>query len=131
LLADGVLALHVAIAVFVVAGALLVVFGNLKGWRWVNQPLFRYLHLGAILFVVVQAWMGRRCPLTALEMALRLKSGDEAYAGSFMQHWLQRLLYYDAPAWVFVAVYTAFGALVVGCWWYFPPNRVRRGPGPA
>lgn len=52
LLADIVLTLHVAIVAFVVGGLVLVVVGNLRGWRWVNALWFRLAHLGAILFVV-------------------------------------------------------------------------------
>jgi hypothetical protein len=131
LLADAVLAVHVAIVVFVVAGLFLVILGNVNGWHWVNRRLFRYAHLAAIAIVLAQAWLGRICPLTVLEMTLRRAAGSETYPGSFVQYWLQRLLYYDAPQWVFLLAYSAFGALVAACWWYFPPDRARRGPGTA
>lgn len=127
LLADFVLALHAAIVVFVVGGLALVVAGNLRGWRWVNALAFRLAHLAAIALVVAEAWFDAVCPLTTLEMWLRAKAGTPVYAGSFVGHWLQRLLYYDAPAWVFTLCYTLFGALVVGAWRYFPPRLERRG----
>jgi len=44
LLADAVLALHVAIVVFVVGGLVRVVTGNQRGWRWVNAWWFRLAH---------------------------------------------------------------------------------------
>jgi GNAT superfamily N-acetyltransferase len=69
-------------------------------------------------------WAGAVCPLTTLEMRLRAKAGAETYAGSFIGHWLQRILYYDAPPWVFTLGYTIFGLVVVATWWYFPPNSV-------
>jgi len=69
------------------------------------------------------------CPLTTLEMALRLRAGSGVYEGSFIQHWLQRLLYYEAPGWVFALAYTLFGLLVVIAWWYFPPTLRRRSRG--
>jgi hypothetical protein len=121
LLADAVLALHVALVVFVVGGLVAVVAGNLAGWHWVNRPGFRLAHAAAIAVVVAEAWFGLACPLTTLEMGLRQRAGASTYAGGFVEHWLQWLLYYDAPAWVFVTLYTVFGLLVAATWWYFPP----------
>ena len=124
LLADAVLALHLAVVVFVVGGQAAVVVGNLRGWRWVNDLGFRLGHLGAIGFVVAQAWLGATCPLTSLEMWLREQaSPGSGYSGSFVGYWIARILFYDAAPWVFVVVYTAFGALVLASWWHFPPQR--------
>ena len=126
-LADVVLALHVAVAAFIVGGLVLIVVGNLCGWRWVNALWFRLAHLAAIIFVVAEAWIDFTCPLTSVEMWLREKAHAEIYDGSFIEHWLQRILYYDAPAWVFTLCYSLLGALVVAIWWYFPPRSDRRG----
>lgn len=132
-LADAVLAIHAGIVVFVVAGLILVVAGNLRGWRWVNAFWFRLLHLGAILVVVAESWFGIVCPLTSLENWLRLQAhagGDAGgYAGSFVEHWLQRLLYWQAPAWVFTLAYSLFGLAVVASWWRYPPRRDSRRAG--
>jgi len=125
LLADAVLALHVALVLFVVGGLLLVVVGNLRRWRWVNRLGFRLAHLLAIAVVVAEAWLDIPCPLTTLEMALRSQAGAPTYGGGFIEHWLQWLLYYDAPAWVFVTLYTVFGLIVAATWWYFPPTSKR------
>ncbi|MBI2992822.1 MAG: DUF2784 domain-containing protein [Gammaproteobacteria bacterium] len=126
LLADAVLVLHAAIVVFVVGGLVLVIFGNMLGWAWVNALWFRIAHLAAIGVVAAQAWLGAICPLTTLEMWLRAEARATTYSGSFIEYWLQRLLYYDAPPWVFVLVYSLFGLLVLATWWYFPPTFRRR-----
>ena len=125
-LADAVLTLHVAIVVFVVGGLLLTLAGNLRGWRWVNAPWFRLAHLAAIAVVVAEAWFGVVCPLTSLEMWLRMQARAGAYAGGFIEHWLQRLLYWNAPAWVFTLAYSLFGLAVLATWWRWPPE-FRRG----
>jgi polyferredoxin len=121
LLADTVLALHVAIVVFVVGGLVLIIVGNLRRWLWVNAAWFRLAHLVAIAIVAAEAWIGVVCPLTSLEMALRSRAHATTYGGSFIEHWLQRFLYYDAPAWVFTLGYSLFALAVVTVWWYFPP----------
>lgn len=121
LVADAVLVLHVAVVAFVVGGLVFVVVGNLRNWRWANVLWFRLAHLGAIALVAAEAWLGVACPLTTLEMRLRAKAGATTYGGSFIEHWLHRALYYEAPSWVFALVYSLFGLLVVAAWWYFPP----------
>lgn len=131
-LADAVLVLHTGIVLFVVGGLLLVLLVNgLRlgpRWGWVNRPLFRGLHLAAIGVVVAESWLGIECPLTTLEMALRARAGEAAYAGSFVQHWLQRLLYYNAPGWVFTLAYSVFGLAVAATWWRWPPRRRQAAP---
>ena len=129
-LANAVLALHVAVVVFVVGGLVAVIAGNVAGWRWVNRLAFRIAHAVAIAVVVAEAWFGLACPLTTLEMALREGAGAPTYGGGFVEHWLHALLYWDAPAWVFVALYTVFAVLVAATWWYFPPTSASRPAGP-
>lgn len=126
LLADGVLVAHVALVVFVVGGLVLILVGNLRAWRWVNALWFRMAHLSAIGVIAAEAWIGAACPLTTLEMALRIKARSPTYDRSFIEHWLQRILYYDAPPWVFTLAYSLFGLVVVAAWWYFPPRTHRR-----
>lgn len=121
LLADIVLLVHTSIVLFVVGGLVLVVSGNLLGWPWVNRLWFRLLHLAAIAIVVAGSWLDITCPLTTLESWLRVRAGSVGYKASFIEHWLQQLLFYEAPTWVFVVVYTVFGLLVVAAWRYFPP----------
>lgn len=123
LAADAVLVLHVLFVVFVVVGLLLIMTGRLLSWSWVSNWWFRVSHLVAIGVVVLQSWLGVICPLTRLEMALREKAGDATYAGGFVSHWLETILYYRAPAWVFAVCYTAFGLLVLLSWYWVPPRR--------
>ena len=130
LLANGVLLLHVAIVVFVIGGLVVIVVGNRRAWRWVNGLGFRLAHLATIAVVVAEAWVGAICPLTTLEMGLRGKARAATYEGSFIEHWLQRLLYYDAPDWVFTLGYSLFGLAVLATWWFFPPRAKGRAKRP-
>ena len=122
-LADAVLLLHVGVVIFIVGGLLLVLAGGRTGWRWVRNFRFRLLHLAAIVYVAGQSWFGMACPLTLLESWLRLRALQAAYQRGFIEDWLQRALYFDAPAWVFVAGYSLFAGLVMLSWAWYPPRR--------
>jgi uncharacterized protein DUF2784 len=121
--ADAILLLHGLFVVFVVIGMALIFIGKVRVWSWVRNPWFRLTHLVAIAVVVVQSWFGLICPLTTLEMALRSRAGDKVYSGSFIQYWLESILYYQLPSWVFVVVYMVFGAVVVASWFWIRPRR--------
>jgi hypothetical protein len=125
LLADLVLALHSGVVIFIVLGTVLIVVGNLRGWRWVNHFWLRFVHLAGMLSVAIGTWLDITCPLTDVERWLRIKANAETYSGSFIGHWLQQLLFYDFAPWVFVLTYTLFGLLILALWWIFPPRRKR------
>jgi hypothetical protein len=117
-LADGILLLHFLVVLFVLAGlAAGLCWLAWRQPRWAVSPWFRYAHLGAVAIIVLQAWLGRLCPLTLWENALRQSAGQPVYEESFVQHWLHGLLFYDLPFWVFTAAYTLFGAAVLWVWW--------------
>jgi len=120
--ADVILFTHVLFVSFVVFGLLLIFAGRLFSWSWVRNPWFRLAHFIAIGVVVVQSWLSVICPLTTWEMALREKAGDTAYAGTFISHWLETILYYDAPKWLFTICYTVFGSLVLSTWFWVRPR---------
>lgn len=120
--ADLVLAAHALFVVFVVLGLVLILCGAALRWSWIRNPWFRAGHLLAIVVVVLQSWLGVLCPLTSIETSLRLRAGDAPYAGSFIAHWLEALLYYQAPAWVFILCYTLFGAVVAISWYCIRPR---------
>jgi len=101
LAADALLVLHFAVVAFIVGGLLLTWLGAAAGWRWVRNPWFRYAHLAAIGFVAVEALLGYACPLTVWEDLLR----GGLRPASFVGRWAYRLLYYDAPEWVFTVLY--------------------------
>lgn len=122
LFADALLTLHVAIVVFVVGLLPLVLVGGALGWRWVRHRGLRLSHLGLIVFIAIQAWLGQLCPLTVWEQSLRRTAGQGSYRESFIEHWLSRLLYWEAPWWVFLATYTAFACVVALAWWWVRPT---------
>jgi len=117
--ADALLVVHFAIVAFIIGGLLLTWAGALLGWSWVRNPWFRYAHLGAILFVALEALIGVMCPLTLWEDALRGGSRPDSFIG----RWVQRLLYYRAPEWVFTTLYAAWAAATLATLRLVPPRR--------
>ena len=121
-MADALLVVHFLIAAFIVGGLPLVWLGAALGWRWVRNPWFRYLHLGAIAFVAAEALLGIVCPLTVWEDWLRGSPRPESFIG----RWAHRALYYQAPEWVFTTAYLAWAAATLITLRLVPPRRKAR-----
>jgi hypothetical protein len=122
MLAAAVVVVHFVIVLFVVAGVPLVYLGVAMRWAWVRSWRWRVLHLGAILVIAAESLLGIACPLTVWEDTLR----GRQIAGGFIERWIDRILFYEAPAWVFTAAYLAFAALVLLTWIAVPPIRDTR-----
>jgi hypothetical protein len=122
MLADAIVVVHFLIVLFVLAGVPLVYLGVALHWVWVRRWHWRVLHLGAIVFIAAESLLGIACPLTVWEYALR---GQRSTHG-FIERWVDRILFYDAPPWVFTVSYLAFAALVLVTWIAVPPTRQPR-----
>lgn len=132
-LANAVLITHVGVVLFIIGALVLTLIGVACKWEWVKNFWFRAVHLAGIGYIAMQAWLGVVCPLTTLELWLRGRAGQAVYEGDFIAHWLRQLMFYEAPPWVFIAAYSAFGLLVALAWVLAPPvrpcilRRLRRG----
>jgi polyferredoxin len=118
-IADALLVLHFFIAAFIAGGLPLIWLGAALGWRWVRDPWFRYAHLAAIALVAAEALLGIACPLTVWEDLLRGGVQTE----SFVARWVQRLLFYRAPEWVFATAYALWAAATLVTLRLVPPRR--------
>jgi hypothetical protein len=128
LLADALLALHALLAAFIVLGLPVVWLGALAGWAFVRRRGWRLAHLGALAVIAAQALLGRICPLTIWEDALRRAAGTPGrYGSSFAAFWAERVFYWDLPSWVFTLLYLALLAAVAATWVLVPPRRPARG----
>ena len=121
--ADIVVAVHATYVAIVVAGLVAILIGSAAQWRWVRNFCFRAAHLAMILLVCAEALIGTSCPFTRLENALRLSAGETGYARDFIAYWLDRLIFYNAPPWVFTSVYLTFGMVVLLTLWFIPVRR--------
>ena len=117
LLADAILTVHFSVVLFVGLGLIAGILFLLAGWpAWAGNRTFIYIHISVVAVSFKQTWVGVLCPLTTIEGQLRRLAGQSAYDQSFVQYWLQRLLYYQAEPWVFTAFYTAFGVVALVVW---------------
>ena len=123
LLADLLVALHLAIVLFIVLGELLILAGGWLRWRWVRARRFRFAHLAAIALVVGCGIYPGYCPLTLWEYDLRVAAGQPAEAGSFVGRLIQEILFYEWPGWIFLPLYAAFLLLVIASWIWIRPRR--------
>jgi len=123
ILADVVLVAHFSYVAFVVVGLALVWIGYFLRWGFVRNGRFRLAHLAAMGVVMLESVFGVTCPLTTWEMRLRLLAGGGPYSqGSFLQHWIHRILFYPADEGVFRVIYAAFFALVLLSFWIVRPQ---------
>jgi hypothetical protein len=99
-LADAVLLAHFSFVLF-------VVFGGAAVLRW---PRLAWIHLPAVGWGVLIEYAGWICPLTPLENALRRASGDPAYAGGFIDHYVGLAVY---PAGLTRGVQVALGSVLL------------------
>jgi len=122
MLADTIVVVHLLIMLFVVTGVPLVFLGAARHWAWVRSWRWRLLHLIAIAVIAAESIFGIACPLTVWEDKLR---GEQTSTG-FIERWIDRILFYDAPTWVFTAAYVSFAVLVVITWVAVPPAKGQR-----
>jgi hypothetical protein len=115
LLADFVVAIHLAYAGFIVLGMLAILLGIVFKWRWVRNFWFRTIHLLMITAVVVEELLGIECPLTGWENSLRWQAGETVREGTFIGRLLHDILFWEVPPEIMTIVYCLIiFALLVG-----------------
>ncbi|CAB4557600.1 MAG: DUF2784 domain-containing protein [Actinomycetes bacterium] len=112
LLADVVVVIHFGFVLFVVFGGLLAI------WR----PKVMWAHVPAALYGLVVVTVGVTCPLTTVERDLRERAGEERYRESFIERYVEGVLY---PGDMLREAQAA-GVLVVIASWLAVAGRARR-----
>lgn len=121
-LADILVALHLGLATFIVAGQVLILVGLWRRWGWVRAPWFRLAHLAAIAIVGAEAVWGIACPLTVWEDELRQAAGQTVTEGTFIGRCVHSLLFYNVDPGYLNAAHIAFAVLVLGTFIFAPPR---------
>ena len=102
-IAEAIFAVHLAIIAFNVAGLIVIPVGAWLGWSIVRITWLRLLHLGMLLVVTVQALAGRACILTIWQNDL---IGVGQPAQPMIMRWIEHLVYWNLPLWVFAVMYS-------------------------
>jgi hypothetical protein len=121
-LADLILVVHFAYVAFVVLGMAAILAGIALGWQWVRNFWFRIVHFLMIAVVVAESLCGILCPLTEWEDRLRELGGEANESGSFIGHWIDRLLFVDLSPSVLAVCYCVFGLAVLLTLILAPPH---------
>jgi len=121
ILADLVLFAHFAWIIFMLAGFFMTAaafkYGRIFGW-W----LFRTIHLAGISYVCLLAALGKPCPLTLLENTLAARYDPGAvYPGSFLAHYIGRLVYPDVPPMLLLVPTLCIGIFTAVVFIFKPP----------
>lgn len=82
-MADVVVVIHFAFVVFVVIGGLLAL-------RW---PRALWLHVPSVIYSIWIITFSINCPLTSIERDLRDRAGEGRYQESFIERYVEGVLY--------------------------------------
>ncbi|CAN5501723.1 DUF2784 domain-containing protein [soil metagenome] len=116
-LADVVVVVHFAFVVFLVVGGLLAL-------RW---PTVLWFHVPSVAWGAFIVTFSITCPLTPLERTLRARAGRERYEESFIERYVEGILYPDDMLRQAQAV---AAAVVIGSWVALAVRHRRRSSPP-
>ena len=119
-MADAILAAHGAIILFNVFGLITIPIGAACGWRFVRIRWWRILHVLLLATVAAQALAGRACILTLWQAAF---AGGAANPPPLIAQWVNRLIYWPLPIWVFAMLYVIVFGYALALLWLVPLDR--------
>jgi hypothetical protein len=121
-LAQATLAVHIAIAGFVVFGIAAIPLGARLGWPFVYVFWWRLLHLGAMGIIALQKLLGNSCFLSVWEFHLVDLASRIPHPTPLFQTIGEHVLYWNLPLWFLAVLYTALFAFVGVMWFVVPPR---------
>ncbi len=124
LLAGAVLAVHVGVIAFNIFGLIAVPLGAWRGWSFVRVRWWRALHLASLAAVALQAAFGQACFLTVWQRELEGEAADRA----LIQGWIEALIFWPLPIWMFALLYAAVLAYALALWFWVRPGQHSRMP---
>jgi hypothetical protein len=117
-LADAVVVLHLLWIGFLVLGAI---------WGAKSKRV-KTLHIGGLAFAIFIQLFNWYCPLTYLEVWLRLRHDPAlAYPGSFIAHYAEKAVYLEIPGYAVLMLTVALCA--VNAWIYLRGRAGKVKPG--
>ena len=137
ILADLVVLIHFGWILFMLWGFLLTVCGSVciyvlpaakdRWGKFFDRWIFRTVHLAGIVYVAILTILGKYCPLTILENDLRGQyDAALTYPGSFVIHYVERIVYPEANFLIFVIPTTIIAVFTVLMFMIKPPTKIKR-----
>lgn len=120
MLASAILAVHVLIIAFNIAGLVIVPLGAWRGWRFVHAPLWRLAHISSLGVTAVQATLGQACFLTTMQF---IASGEHGASEPLIMRWVNSVVYWNIPLKVFTAIYVGVLVYALVLVWLVPLRR--------
>ena len=121
-LADTILALHAASALFIVFGLVAVPVGAHLRWPFVRVLWWRLLHAAALGTVALQKLLGQTCFLSVWEFRLLRMADHAPHAVPLIHTWGGRLIHVNLPLWLLTVGYAALFVYTVVLWLRVPPT---------
>ncbi len=122
-LASIVSLVHIGYTLFIIIGFILIWIGYFVKWKWVRNYIFRLVHLAMMGFVGLEAVFSIECPLTWAEYRLLTLAGLKHGNMPFIAGFVDKVLFYNFPIWIFNLIYISFTALLVATWFIVKPER--------
>ncbi|HUK60148.1 MAG TPA: DUF2784 domain-containing protein [Stellaceae bacterium] len=116
---------HMGVIAFNVVGLVAIPLGAWRRWGFVRNLWLRALHLGALVIVALQALLGQACFLTIWQSDLLARAGEPTSAEPLIERWVEAIVFWNLPIWVFAALYCAVALYTIALWRLVPPQRPR------
>lgn len=115
------------IAIAVLSAHLLWIAAVILGAAFTRgRPVWTGLHIASLIWGIVVEVGPWPCPLTLAEQNFEARAGMQAYHGSFLMHYLDRIIYPNLPWWLIGSVGAAVCAFNLGIYvWRFREWRKR------
>jgi len=122
-LAQLVLAIHMAIAAFVIFGMIAIPLGALRQWPFVFGFAWRSIHLAAVSSIALQKLAGKTCFLSVWEFGLLDQAADAHQRIPPLHSLAIDIMHWNMPLWFFTALYVAVLLYTIWLWRVAPPRR--------
>lgn len=119
MLAVAILLIHLVVITFNIFGCVVVPLGAWRHWGWVREFWWRAVHLGAWVVVALQAVLGRACFLTIWQADAQ---GGVSHVQPLIESWIDRVVFWPFPIWVFAIAYVVLFLYVVALWIFVRPR---------
>jgi len=90
--------LYRALSILALVTHLAWILWVLLGWLFTkDRPVLARIHIASLVWGAIAELGPWPCPLTMAEQWLQARAGARSYAGGFVVHYLERLVYPDLP----------------------------------